>query len=98
MNADNSRDCKQANHPGCVCILICFHMQWVCSGGGNGRKDKTEAGVCVKGLSSIPGCVLLSLALSSPIKPATPQQYGTINYRHTAISAARRGERRGRDT
>lgn len=50
--------------------------------------------VCVKGLSSLPGCMLLSLALSSPIKPATPQQYGAINYRHAAINAERRGEER----
>lgn len=53
-----------------------------------------EGGVRVKGLSSLPGCMLLSLALSSPIKPATPQQYGAINYRHAAINAERRGEER----
>lgn len=35
------------------------------------------------------------LALSSPIKPTTPQQYGAINYRRAAINAARRGERLG---
>lgn len=53
-----------------------------------------EGGVRVKGLSSLPGCMLLSLALSSPIKPATPQQYGAINYRHAAINAECRGEER----
>lgn len=53
-----------------------------------------EGGVRAKGLSSLPGCMLLSLALSSPIKPATPQQYGAINYRHAAINAERRGEER----
>lgn len=53
-----------------------------------------EGGVRVKGLSSLRGCMLLSLALSSPIKPATPQQYGAINYRHAAINAERRGEER----
>lgn len=47
---------------------------------------------CSKGLSSIPGCTPLSLALSSPIKPTTPQQYGAINYRRAAINAAQRRE------
>lgn len=56
---------------------------------GEGLRWRVE---CV--LSSLPGCMLLSLALSSPIKPATPQQYGAINYRHAAINAERRGEER----
>lgn len=64
--------------------------------GGRGERGGSpmEGGVRVKGLSSLPGCMLLSLALSSPIKPATPQQYGAINYRHAAINAERRGEER----
>lgn len=43
---------------------------------------------------NLPGCMPLSLALSSSIKPATLQQYGAINYRHAAISAKHAGEER----
>lgn len=43
---------------------------------------------------NLPGCMPLSLALSSPIKPATLQQYGAINYRLAAISAKHAGEER----
>ncbi|KAF3701757.1 hypothetical protein EXN66_Car017445 [Channa argus] len=73
--------------------VVCGELEetWMEGGGG--------VCVCVKGLSFLPGCMLLSLALSSPIKPATPQQYGPINYRHAAINAERRGEeRRGKNT
>lgn len=109
MTTDNSRNRKQANHRGPVCILICVCMHR-CAGGGRADQKNRARVACgevwgdsgggwgvrarAKGLSSLPGCMLLSLALSSPIKPATPQQYGAINYRHAAINAERR-ERRG---
>lgn len=55
------------------------------------RKDRRK-GVCER--VNLPGCIPLSLALSSPIKPATLQQYGAINYRLAAISAKHAGEER----
>lgn len=39
MTTDNSRNRKQANHRGPICILICVCMHW-CAGGG--RKDQKK--------------------------------------------------------
>lgn len=76
MTTDNSGNHKQANHRGSICILICICMQRgrVRSAESHGDVDGERVGLCVKGLNSLPGCMLLPLALSSPIKPATPQQ------------------------
>ena len=80
MTSDNSRSRKQANHRGPICILICICMlrgegaETRESGEGGEGHGRRGWGLRVKGLSSLPGCMLLSLALSSPIKPATPQQ------------------------
>lgn len=87
MTTDNSRNRKQANHRGPGCVLICICMQRgrakspkrqarvpTENGEGHWRRMGGLVGLCAKGLSSLPGCMLLSLALSSPIKPATPQQ------------------------
>ena len=72
---------------------MCFCVVFVCV------PSTPELGMRAKGLSRLPIRVLLPLALSSPIKPATPQQYGAINYRHAAINEERRGEEtRGRNT
>lgn len=97
MTADNSRNRKQANHPGPVCILICICVRhptrkgrWT-GGKQEEEEEKEEApterweGTRQEGgwgrlapLERVkfppPGCTLLSLALSRPIKPATPQQ------------------------
>ena len=105
MTTDNSGSRKQANHSRAhLYSRLGLHVA-MCrgraprargtgegAGGERGRGHGWRVGRCVKGLSSLPGCMLLSLALSSPIKPATPQQYGAINYRHAAINAERRGE------
>lgn len=61
--------------------LFVFSFVFAWKGGGckaQTKKDRDMGGgwegLCAKGLSSLPDCVLLPLALSSPIKPATPQQ------------------------